>query len=41
MLLETIQKIKIRNSSNKKCSTDIKPSVAEISEISQSGGFIG
>ena len=41
LLLTTRQKTKLRNSFNNNMSTDLKLSKAQISEISQSGGFLG
>ena len=41
LLLTTRQKIKIRNAFNNNMSTDLKLSKAQISEIIQSGGFLG
>ena len=39
-LPKTRQKIKLRNASNNKMSTDIKLSKAQISKLIQSGGFL-
>ena len=41
LLLTTRQKTKLINSFNNNMSTDLKLSKAQISEISQSGGFLG
>ena len=41
ILLKTRQKTKLRNAFNNNMSTDIKLSKAQISEIIQSGGFLG
>ena len=41
LLLTKIQKPKSRNAFNKNMSTDLKFSKAQISKISQSGGFLG
>ena len=41
LLLTTRQTSKLRNASENNMSTDIKFSKAQISKISQSGGFIG
>ena len=41
LLLTTRQKSKLRNALNNNMSTDIKLSKAQISEIIQSGGFLG
>ena len=41
LLLTTRQKTKIRNAFNNNMSTDLKLSKAQISEIIQSGGFLG
>ena len=41
LLLTTRQKIKIRNTFNNNMSTDLKLSKAQISKITQSGGFLG
>ena len=41
LLLTTRQKTKLRNSFNSNMSTDLELSKAQISEISQSGGFLG
>ena len=41
LLLTTRQKIKLRNAFNNNMSTDLKLSKAQISKITQSGGFLG
>ena len=41
LLLKTRQKTKLRNAFNNNMSTDLKLSKAQISEIIQSGGFLG
>ena len=41
LLLTTRQKTKLRNAFNNNMSTDLKLSIAQISEIIQSGGFLG
>ena len=41
LLLTTRQKTKLRNAFNNNISTDIKHSIAQISKIIQSGGFLG
>ena len=41
LLLTTKQKTKLRNALNNNMSTDLKLSKAQISKISQSGGFLG
>ena len=41
LLLTTRQKTKLRNAFHNNMSTDLKLSKAQISEISQSGGFLG
>ena len=41
LLLTTRQKTKLRNALNNNISTDIKFSKAQISKITQSGGFLG
>ena len=41
MLLTTRQKTKLRNAINNNTSTDLKVSRAQISKITQSGGFLG
>ena len=41
LLLITRQKTKLRNAFNNNMSTDLKLSKAQISKISQSGGFLG
>ena len=41
LLLTTRQKTKLRNAFNNNMSTDLKLSKAQISKISQSGGFLG
>ena len=41
LLLTTTQKTKLRNALNNNVSTDSKLSKAQISEIVQSGGFLG
>ena len=41
LLLATRQKAKLRNAFNNNMSTDLKLSKAQISEIIQSGGFLG
>ena len=41
LLLTTRQKTKLRNAFNNNMSTDLKLSRAQISEIAQSGGFLG
>ena len=41
LLLTTRQKTKLRNAINNNMSTDIKLSKAQISKITQSGGFLG
>ena len=41
LLLTTRQKTKLRNAFNNNTSTDLKLSKAQISEIIQSGGFLG
>ena len=41
LLLTTRQKAKLRNAFNNNMSTDLKLAKAEISKISQSGGFLG
>ena len=39
--MTTRQKTKLRNAFNKKMSTDLKLSKAQVSKIIQSGGFLG
>ena len=41
LLLTTRQKTKVRNAFNNNMSTDLKLSKAQISKITQSGGFLG
>ena len=41
LLLTTRQKTKLRNAFNNNMSTDLKLSKAQISKITQSGGFLG
>ena len=41
LLLMTRQKVKLRNGFNNNMSTDIKLSKAQITKITQSGGFLG
>ena len=41
LLLTARQKVKLRNAFNNNRSTDLKFSKAQISEITQSGGFLG
>ena len=41
LLLTTRQKAKVRNAFNNNMSTDLKLSKAQISKITQSGGFLG
>ena len=41
LLLTARQKVKLRNAFNNNRSTDLKLSKAQISEITQSGGFLG
>ena len=41
LLLTTRQKIKLRNAFNNNMSTDLMLSKAQISKITQSGGFLG
>ena len=41
LLLTTRQKTKLRNAFNNNMSTDLKLSKAQISQIIQSGGFLG
>ena len=41
LLLMTRQKVKLRNAFNNNMSTDIKLSKAQITKITQSGGFLG
>ena len=41
LLLTARQKTKLRSAFNNNMSTDIKPSKAQISKITQFGGFLG
>ena len=41
LLLTTRQETKLRNAINNNMSTDLKLSIAQISKIIQSGGFLG